>query len=90
MDTLSAAMQESVRQSLHFIGLSSMPPQSVLVATLTVRGMRTKRGSAAGDDTSACAGEEGGDGMSSTLKGEEEDDDNMVEVKRGGANVFDG
>ena len=97
MDTLSAAMQESVRQSLHFIGLSSMPPQSVLVATLTVKGVRAKRGSAAGDDSSACVGEEGEDGMSSTLKGEveEEDDDNdgdVVEVKRGGggANVTSG
>ena len=93
LDTLSAAMQESVRQSLHFIGMSSMPPQSVLVAVLTAKGVRAKRGAAAGDDSTAGGGEVGGDEMSGTLKSEEvdiEDDDDVVEVRRGVAGEMSG
>ena len=74
MDTLSVAMQESVRQSLQFIGLSSMPPQSVLVAALTVKGVRLKRGGGGSSLLDERVGE-----LSGRLKREEDAEDDDVE-----------
>lgn len=83
-------MQESVRQSLQFIGLSSMPPQSVVVAALTVKGVRAKRGSGGADEL-ASVGEAGGDELSSTLKAEPEEgfvEDEDDETESGGRNAL--